>query len=110
MKANCQPYCMVSQAIIGGARIAPIDPPAWHRLFAVARSFPGNQMVVALMDDGKLVGSESPSIPLKKLNCPIVRDMPPPMQANDQEITPKKKTRRTPNLSTNQPDTGYMAA
>src|SRR5690606_31605625 len=62
----------VSQAISGGAMIAPIELPATHKLFAVARTRPENQMVTVFSCAGKLAGSATPSIPRKNPNCPTV--------------------------------------
>src|SRR5699024_320431 len=101
---------MASHAATGGARIAPIELPASQKLFAVARNFGGNHSVTTLSFTGKFEGSETPRRPLKKANWPKVLDNPPPILAVAHPNTPINMISRGPNLSTSQPDTGYISA
>jgi hypothetical protein len=88
--------------------MAPIELPATHKLLAVALNLPGNQTAITFNCAGKLVGSAIPSRPRKKVNCPNVLEMPPPIQATDHPMIPANITFFAPNLSTSQPDTGYI--
>ncbi len=110
IKAACQFHLSASQATSGGAMTAPKDPPATHRLFAVARKLPGNQTVTARNWAGNAIGSASPSIPRQKANCPKVFVNAAPIQALDQATTPVSIMLRAPHRSTSQPATGYMQA
>jgi hypothetical protein len=50
-----------SQGTMAGATMAPTLVPALKMLVAKARSFLGNQSATALIDEGKLPPSPSPS-------------------------------------------------
>src|SRR5690625_1575673 len=110
MKTVCQLYFVANQTVNGGAIIAPTELPATHKLFAVALSLPENHVVITFNCAGKLVGSDAPNKALKKVNCPKVLDIPPPIEDKDQPITPKNITFFAPYLSTSHPDTGYIKA
>ena len=103
MNAACQPNLNASHAINGAATMAPIVPPEEQMLFAVARSFGGNQIVTTRSWAGKVVGSAMPSAPRKKASWPKVLENPAPKQAADHPIIPKSITRPAPKRSTNQP-------
>ena len=83
--------------------MAPIVPPDEQMLFAVARSFAGNQMVTTRSWEGNVVGSEMPSAPRKNASWPKVFENPAPRQAADQPIIPRSITRPAPKRSTSHP-------
>ena len=83
--------------------MAPMVPPDEQMLFAVARSFAGNQIVTTRSWAGNVVGSAMPSAPRKNASWPKDFEKPAPKQAADQPIIPQSITRPAPKRSTNHP-------